>query len=73
MSTITSRRGTGAGIARQVADSPYLLRRGPSTQPDPIGLTGGLNVYLFVEGDPVNYADPSGLAPDCTQFQLQRV
>jgi len=30
---------------------------------DPIGLAGGLNPYLFVEGDPVNYADPLGLAP----------
>ena len=34
------------------------------TQEDPIGLAGGLNLYGFAGGDPVNYSDPFGLWPD---------
>lgn len=32
-------------------------------QADPIGLDGGMNVYLYAAGRPVNLSDPSGLAP----------
>src|SRR6185503_2001703 len=38
------------------------------TQEDPTGLAGGLNLYGFAAGDPVNFSDPSGLRacpPDC--------
>ena len=31
------------------------------TAPDPIGFEGGLNLYQYTNGDPVNYIDPSGL------------
>ena len=31
------------------------------TQPDPIGMAGGLAVYAYVGGDPVNGMDPYGL------------
>jgi RHS repeat-associated protein len=34
---------------------------GQFTQEDPIGLGGGLNLYGFADGDPVNYGDPFGL------------
>ena len=31
----------------------------------PIGLAGGLNLYGFANGDPVNFSDPFGLCPPC--------
>ena len=35
------------------------------TQEDPIGLAGGLKLYGFANGDPVNFSDPFGLCPVC--------
>lgn len=40
------------------------IEAGPSTQPDPIGLAGGLNLYGYADGDPVNKSDPFGLAAE---------
>lgn len=31
---------------------------------DPIGLAGGLNLYGYANGDPVNNSDPFGLCPE---------
>jgi RHS repeat-associated protein len=39
----------------------YDPQSGRFTQEDPIGLAGGVNVYGFAAGDPVNYSDPYGL------------
>ena len=51
----------------------YDSGTGRFTQLDPIGLGGGLNLYGFASGDPVNFSDPFGLCPprdenraDCT-------
>ena len=41
----------------------YDPSTGRFTQEDPIGLAGGLNLYGFASGDPVNYGDPFGLCP----------
>lgn len=42
----------------------YNAAAGRFTQEDPIGLAGGMNLYGFAGGDPVNYSDPFGLRPD---------
>jgi RHS repeat-associated protein len=39
----------------------YDPATGQFTQPDPIGIAGGLNSYGFAAGDPVSYDDPYGL------------
>jgi hypothetical protein len=44
----------------------YNPQTGQFTQPDPIGLVGGLNIYGFAAGDPVSYTDPYGLFADTT-------
>jgi hypothetical protein len=38
---------------------------GPLTQEDPIGIAGGLNLYGYANGDPINFSDPFGLCPWC--------
>jgi RHS repeat-associated protein len=43
----------------------YDPQTGRFTQEDPIGLAGGLNLYGYADGDPINLSDPSGLCPWC--------
>jgi RHS repeat-associated protein len=49
----------------------YNPSAGRFTQEDPIGLAGGLNLYGFAGGDPVNYSDPFGLC--CTNAEAKAV
>lgn len=51
----------------------YDPQAGQFTQGDPIGIAGGLNLYGYAGGDPINFSDPFGLCPprdentaDCT-------
>lgn len=39
----------------------YDANIGRWTSKDPIGLSGGLNTYLFIDGNPINKIDPNGL------------
>jgi RHS repeat-associated protein len=43
----------------------YDPQTGRFTQEDPIGLAGGVNLYGYAAGDPINLSDPSGLCPWC--------
>ena len=43
----------------------YDPTTGRFTQEDPIGLAGGMNLYGYAGGDPINFADPFGLCPTC--------
>ena len=51
---------TGLYHNRARAYSPAL---GRFLQPDPIGTDGGINLYAYVNNDPVNLTDPTGKYP----------
>lgn len=43
----------------------YDPRVGRYVTSDPIGLTGGVNLYGYSNGDPINSMDPTGECPPC--------
>ncbi len=48
----------GATHLRCAASILIAVTTGHFTQEDPIGLAGGMNLYRFAGGDPVNFSDP---------------
>jgi RHS repeat-associated protein len=58
---------------RYMRNRYYDPLTGRFTQEDPSGLAGGLNLYGFAAGDPINFGDPFGLGPDdhCEEHGLQ--
>ena len=71
--------GTMLDDKRDHAGTSYRRNRvydpatGRFTQEDPIGLAGGLNLYGYADGDPVNLSDPFGLTPCCSASQAREV
>lgn len=50
--------------ARDAAAGRMMPRRyARFMEPDPVGYEAGLNLYSYVNGDPVNWVDPLGLGP----------
>ena len=62
--SLIGHQGDGSGL-QYMRNRYYDPKTGKFTQEDPIGLAGGLNLYGFADGDPVNYSDPFGLCPTC--------
>jgi RHS repeat-associated protein len=57
---------TGTYYRRNRSYDPNTAR---FTQEDPIGLAGGMNLYGFAGGDPVNFSDPFGTT-ECKDLKL---
>jgi RHS repeat-associated protein len=61
--SLTDEKVDGSGL-KYMRNRYYNPVSGTFTQPDPMGIAGGLNAYGFADGDPVSYSDPYGL---CTE------
>jgi RHS repeat-associated protein len=58
--TLVGEKRDGSGLL-YMRNRYYDPKQGRFTQEDPIGLAGGLNLYGYAGGDPVNHSDPFGL------------
>jgi RHS repeat-associated protein len=72
--SVLANKKDGSGL-HYMRNRVYDPGTGRFTQEDPIGLAGGLNLYGYANGDPVNFSDPFGLCPpkdnnftDCPGF-----
>ena len=61
--SLLSMGGDATGL-QYMRNRYYDPATGQFTQGDPIGLAGGMNLYGFAGGDPVNFSDPFGLCKD---------
>jgi RHS repeat-associated protein len=68
--TLLSQRSDGSRLQYR-RHRYYDPETGRFTQQDPIGLAGGMNLYGFASGDPVNFGDPFGLNSDCRTNPLE--
>jgi len=50
----------------------YDPQQGRFLSEDPIGYSGGLNLYAYVNNDPVNFRDPQGLWPSAGPRQVHQ-
>ncbi|HEX9982475.1 MAG TPA: RHS repeat-associated core domain-containing protein [Thermoanaerobaculia bacterium] len=63
--------GQEATVGRELSYNIFRWYRGGwgrYTQSDPIGLNGGLNMFVYVIGNPVTLGDRIGAAPEFPQF-----
>src|SRR5690606_29495388 len=60
LGSLTTGMTDGSGLQYR-RNRYYDPETGRFTQSDPIGIAGGINLYGFAGGDPVNFADPFGL------------
>jgi RHS repeat-associated protein len=57
----TGRENDGASELYYYRARYYNARLGRFIQSDPAGLSGGINTFAYVEGNPMSYVDPYGL------------
>jgi RHS repeat-associated protein len=67
--TLVEDKSDGSGLKFR-RNRYYDPASGRFTQEDPIGLAGGVNVYGYGGGDPVNFRDPFGLNADTLEAVL---